>query len=187
MSDVILSLDPSSSCLGWATLRAGRLYLASGRILPKSVKTRKGYEVYGRIESICQQLVALLEREQPTVIVVELTSGNRARRLGQNVSHLSIYGAAVGAVWREAESWAREFVREHRSPCEVTGFLENEWTGQKPKAERIATAALMFQQYQPANDSGGDEADALMLNVWYQQAARMKEAIGEVEVKRLER
>ena len=169
MSDLILSLDPSSSCLGWATMRPGEVYIASGRIMPGHPRTHNGYEAYGRIESICTQLDSLMDREQPTIIVVEVTSGKRAGRLGQNVSHLGIYGAAVGAVWQKATAWSKDFMRDHRIPCTVDVILENEWTSRQPKALRVATAALMFQQYHSAEDPGGDEADALMLNVWYQR------------------
>jgi hypothetical protein len=169
MSDLILTLDPSSTCLGWAKMRLGEMYLGSGRIVPHVQKPRKGYEAYARIDSICAQLFHLLNHVQPSIIVMEVTSGNRAGRLGQNVSHLGIYGVAVGAVWREVKEWSEYFTHRHRIPCTVDLVLENEWTRRQPKADRILTATAMFPQYRAADDEGGDEADALMLNVWWQR------------------
>jgi Holliday junction resolvasome RuvABC endonuclease subunit len=173
----ILSLDPSSTCTGWAVLKPGEVYVASGRLLPVPVRgVPKGYEPYQRIASMCQGLVDLLGHYQPGTIVIEFTSGKRAGRLGTNVSGLAIYGAAVGAIWREAVNWA-----DHNASC-VKGVLENEWTGSRPKFSRgrtvgrVVIAAAMFRNYDPEADKGGDEADALMLGVFYQRQLAINEA-----------
>ena len=172
----ILSLDPSSTCTGWAVLATGEQYLASGRLLPKIVKIEpKGLAPYYRIDAMCLELRKLLEEYRPCEVVMEWTSGKRAGRLGQNVSHLAIYGVAVGAIWREAVNWTGYWT-DRGIPCAVTSYLENDWTRGKPKDHRIQLARMMFtRDYDPSKDAGGDEADALMLNVHHQREERIRQ------------
>jgi Holliday junction resolvasome RuvABC endonuclease subunit len=180
-NDLILSLDPSSTCTGWALLRPGEVYVASGRLLPSRVKVEpKALEPYYRIDAMCLALRKLLDQWRPRYIIMEWTSGKRAARLGQNVSHLAIYGAAVGALWREAVHWTAYWT-DQGVPAAVEGVLENDWTGGRPKRTnskhvgRVEMAAAMFRQYDAQQDKGGDEADALMLGVWHQRELQMSE------------
>jgi len=176
---VILSLDPSSTCTGWAVLAPGEQYVASGRLVSKITQIEpKEFAPYYQIDAMCLELRKLLDGYRPREIVMEWTSGKRAGRLGQNVSHLAIYGVAVGAIWREAVNWTAYWT-DKGTPCAVVSYLENTWTKGQPKGHRIQIAQAMFQQYDPARDSGGDEADAIMLNIWHQREQKLEQAIRE--------
>ena len=176
---MILSLDPSSTCTGWAVMDYGEQYVASGRLLPGHVKIEpKELAPYYCIDAMCLGLHKLLEEYRPQEVVMEWTSGKRAARLGQNVSHLAIYGVAVGAIWREAVNWTAYWT-DKGTPCAVVSYLENTWTQGQAKGHRIQIAQALFRQYDPTRDSGGDEADAIMLNVWHQREQKLEQAIRE--------
>ncbi len=176
---MILSLDPSSTCTGWAVMDYGEQYIASGFLSPPTVQVEPtALEAYYRIDAMCLSLRKLLDQYKPQEIVMEWTSGKRAARLGQNVSHLAIYGVAVGAIWREAVNWTAYWT-DKGTPCAVASYLENTWTKGQPKGHRIQIAQAMFPQYDPERDSGGDEADAIMLNVWHQREQKLEQAIRE--------
>jgi len=175
MNDLVFSIDPSSTCSGWALLGPGEEYVASGRLLPPTVTIEpKACAPYYRIDAMCMALRKLLDQHRPRHVVIEWTSGKRAGRLGMNVSGLAIYGAAVGALWREAVHWTDYWLKQGLAGY-VVGIIENDWTRGQPKARRIPIAAGLFPQYDPEQDSGGDEADALMLNVWYQREQKLRE------------
>ncbi len=63
------------------------------------------------------------------------------------------------------------------NPCQVVLIPENEWTAGRPKMKpsrrgqpsRVDIIAGMFKDYLPEKDPGGDVADAIGLNLYYQR------------------
>ncbi len=167
----IVSLDPSTKACGWAVMEPGRVLIEAGIITPGS---RKG-DSKVRIESLCDQWYTLLSTWMPNEIVIEWTTGHVVRsRHGGAGAGLSIYGMAVGALWRESVWWSR--ARGALEHTEVHAVTENQWTAGRPKmrksgqmlVSRVDIVAGMFPQYRPQDDPGGDIADAIALNCWWQ-------------------
>jgi hypothetical protein len=96
-------------------------------------------------------------------VVIEITSGKVARRArgkGHNGAGLSVYGMAVGYLWRECVAALGE---------SVSTVEENVWTAGVPKDRRARHIATLFPAYRRAKDPGGDVADAIGLGRWYLQ------------------
>ncbi len=163
MNDYLFAIDPSSTRTGWAVLLPGEVYVNSGAIRPSAK-----LPPYSRIGETCDVLLELLGHFDPAVVVIEWTSGKRHDRAPKNISGLGIYGVAVGALWREAVRACPE--------ATIEGVLENVWTGGIPKSHRKQIAAAMFPAYDPSNDLGSDESDALMLGVWWQRESQIRKA-----------
>jgi len=164
---VVLAVDPSSTCTGYAVFDGATLREA-GRLRPRS---EEGAMV--RIATLCADLAELLAAVGPAVVVIETTSGKVAGRLRrQGVSGLAVYGMAVGALWREAVFWAQ--VKPERS---VALVAENVWTAGVPKGRRLALAARLYPQYQGERDKGGDAGDAIMLGRWWIERNSGAEAV----------
>jgi len=171
-ANTVFSIDPSSTCTGWAAMRPQLKLVASGRLLPPDTKA----DAHDRIDAMCLSLRKLLDEYTPRMILIEWTTGHRAGRLGKDVSHLAIYGLAVGALWREAVGWT-EKVTSLGVPAVVMSIPENLWTQGRPKQRtarsrtisRQEIIAATYPQYDPEKDRGADEADAIGLNVWWQE------------------
>jgi len=176
-SNVVFSIDPSSTCTGWAVMKPQLKLVASGRLLPPNTKA----DAHDRIDAMCLILRRLLDQYTPRTILIEWTTGHRARRLGKNVSHLAIYGVAIGALWREAVGWT-ENLTSLEVPAVVMTIPENLWTGGRPKQRTARSKGISRQeiivatypQYDPEKDLGADEADAIGLNVWWQEEQRVR-------------
>jgi Holliday junction resolvasome RuvABC endonuclease subunit len=148
----LLALDPSSTCTGYAIGTSWRHLLEAGKLKPK----RAADKALIRIRTMCWELEKLIEEHAPDRVVVEVPSGKTHHRLGKNVSHLPIYGMAVGAVL--ATCWHLGLVTDTTA--------DNEWTRGKPKDDRKAYIAGMFKSYDASQDKGGDVADAIGLMLW---------------------
>jgi hypothetical protein len=183
VSEKIFSLDPGSKQTGWAVLSyPEQQLLDAGLLLPERTRDTPA----ARLTAMKQDLLALLTLHKPAAIVVEWTSGKViAGRHGGGGAGLPIYGVAVGALWQVCEQWAAE-MRQAGGTCAVVLVPENEWTQGRPKQRRQigGRAALSrvdlierrFPEYIPAQDPGGDVADAIGVNLWYQRKRRMLEA-----------
>ena len=172
MNKIVFAIDPGSKKTGWAVLGAREKLIQAGLLLPDKQSAAPEF----RIHRMCEDLRNLLDELQPAVILIEWTSGKvgRKRHSGGGAG-LAIHGAATGALWREVLAWRRVLPAEQQLEVKVELILENTWTRQVPKADRIEAISVMFPQYLPEQDSGGDIADAIGLNVWYQreQAVRL--------------
>jgi hypothetical protein len=176
MERTILSLDPSSTATGWALLDlAGRI--VQGGII-KSDKLRN--EPQFRIKSMAEEFRQLLNEFGPGIVIIEITSGkvglNRHKGSG---SGLSIYGMAVGYLWAVTDCWLRQLPAEQQGQTQIVPIRENLWCRGISKADRIAAVACEFPEYNPADDPGGDLADAVSLGQWYlkEHRARLVEAV----------
>ena len=170
----MFSLDPGSQRSGWAVMGPEQKLIEAGLLLPS--RTRD--DAAERIRAMKQDLLMLLDQYQPDVIVMEWTSGKVVRsRHGGGGAGLPIYGVAVGALWQVCEQWAGRCLAEN--PCQVVLIPENEWTAGRPKfgpskrgrsgPSRVDIIAGMFKEYDREKDPGGDVADAIGLNLYYQR------------------
>lgn len=164
------AIDPGLTTTGWSAMEDGQVLVAGGLLKPRP---RTG-EVGVRIDSLCEQLYRLLDDYKPLDVVIEVTSGhvNRGRHKGAGAG-LGIYGMAVGELHRQCKWWASLHSHGQCYP-QVHRIEENLWTARRPKVKRVDTARLMFPQYDPAQDPGGDLADALMLNCWFQSQRKLQ-------------
>jgi hypothetical protein len=161
---MILSLDPSSTVIGWALLREPQDLIEAGLIRPNDPKTTPIH----RIRSMAADVRELLTTFVPDEILVETTSGKVGlnRHSGRGAG-LAVYGMAVGAIWHACESWAAPDLFGVGPKPRVHPVEENRWTRGQAKWKRIAAVAGEFSQYDPSTDPGGDMADAIGLACWF--------------------
>jgi len=172
---MIFSLDPSSTRTGWALMKPPEQLIRAGLLLPDKQTAQSEF----RIDAMCQSLWQLMNLHQPKTILIEWTSGKVGKRHKGGGAGLAVHGAATGALWREVLAWLRWQPPENQIDTKVLLVKENDWTRQIPKADRIAAVAAAYREYSPDDDKGGDIADAIGLNVWYQreQAVRLVESL----------
>jgi hypothetical protein len=169
---LLLTLDVSSSAIGWA-LTTGPASLESfGVILPDRPSTATAPE---RIDSMVRKLkYDVYPIGRGAEVCMEWASGKMARRVGR-ATGLSVLGAAQGTIRR---------VLQEMGHSTVYLVSENEWTGSKAKGRRAAEMALRFPAYgefvRTGRDSGYDAADAvgLAVYVWSKVAERRMIELG---------
>jgi hypothetical protein len=150
----VLFVDPSSSVTGYALMRGRYDLMEFGRITPEKDKDRAPV----RIQYFGRELAAIIADGKPDKVVIEITSGKVARgRHGGAGAGLSIYGMAVGYLWRECVA----------AGVEVEPVLENDWTNGVPKDRRLRHIAAQFPDYAAFKDEGGDAGDAIALGQWW--------------------
>jgi Holliday junction resolvasome RuvABC endonuclease subunit len=154
---ILLALDPSSTCTGYAVLsRPGArpaVLVDAGRLTPAQPRAKAAE----RIASMVEQVADLIREHAPTHAVVELPSAHvhRGKRAGGGAG-LAIYGMAVGAVWQAVLG-------------RVGGVAlvdANLWTGRVNKAVRARRIQDMGLGYRMDQDPGLDGADAIGLGLW---------------------
>lgn len=164
MSDaggLVVGLDPSSTVVGYGVLTPSAGFVEAGLLLPDNAKDAS----WVRVMELCDEVETLLERVQPTVVLIEWTRGkvNRHRHHGAGAG-LAVYGTGVGAVGRQCWLWARG-----KRDVTIEAVLENDWTRGVPKGQRQIAMAATYPQYAPhlGEDGGGDMADAIGLAAWW--------------------
>jgi len=150
----LLVLDPSSTCTGYAILNDYGRIIEAGRIKPTGKKS-----AIGRIDEIVQTVVVLLNEHSPDQVLVEITAGKSARRLGGKVQGLGVYGMAVGAI--------RQACRTVVGGENVMSVEENVWTNSVPKRKRLQMLRMTVPEYRAKKDPGGDVGDAVGLGLWW--------------------
>ena len=150
----ILSIDPSSTCSGYAIMEGERSLREAGCLRPRRSTDQAIY----RIAAMARQLEDLIAEHHLRLGVIEITSGKVARRRGGCGAGLAVYGMAVGALF-----WAMFKALDGA----VMTVHENDWTRGIPKRRRARTVEVMFPQYRGIEDPGLDVADAIGIGVWY--------------------
>jgi hypothetical protein len=156
----ILTLDPSSTAIGWA-------HFLDGNLEACGVSRPRGARLWTRIDAailIAERLVhdaRFKDGIDLSDVVIEVTSG---RRYGKH-HQAAIVGLALaqGAVYATAE------VKLFDTPTQVNKVDEQQWTGGKPKTARagfIAQVQPLYRAYQ-RHDNGMDAADAIGLGLWW--------------------
>lgn len=155
---LILSLDPSSTIVGFAFMRFDGSLARAGVIVPAS----RAESSYQRICTMRNDLRGLMNEYKPETILIEWTKGKVGRRRHHGCgAGLAVYGCGVGAIATEAEHWAET------NDAAVEEILENEWTRGVPKNTRQIAIANLYQEYRIENDPGCDIADAIGMAVWW--------------------
>ncbi len=153
-----LGIDSGIITTGWAVLGGLDSLIACDVVRPEHPAAR----VPERIESLCQQLEALLDEYQPDLIILEWDSGKvNPRRHKGHGQGLATHGAVTSALWRESLHWARR-----RAGVTVVTVDENQWTRGVPKEYRAAAVAQMFPAVDWTRDKRHDAADAVAMALW---------------------
>jgi hypothetical protein len=157
----ILSLDPSSTLTGWASMHRSAQLLEAGLLRPDSRRDAS----WDRVCSLSDSLWELLEEVRPGVILVEWTRGKVGKHRHHGVgAGLAVYGCGVGGQGMIARQW----VRAHPG-VRIEAVLENDWTRGISKSDRTAAIIASYPAYaaQASEDVGGDVADAIGLAAWW--------------------
>ena len=150
----VLSIDPSSTCMGYAVMTEAKALVDCGLLKP--LRTRD--PANARIETMVGEAVRLAQEMKPTRILIEDTSGKVGRRHRGNGAGLAVHGKSIG--WLVG--------RLFPLGIPITLVPENDWTNGVQKARRQQIVAVAFRpQYQAAQDKGGDAADAIGLARWW--------------------
>lgn len=104
----------------------------------------------------------LIARYKPDFVLIEFFTEPPKSLGGNRGPALAICGQAYGAVLIAAmkSDWA------DRNPMTLVLPVANTWTKGTTKPER-ALAASRHKNYDPAQDPGGDAADAIMMAEWW--------------------
>jgi len=155
----VLSLDPSSTAVGWAVMASATAIVEGGLITPE----RQAAPYIERVFDIVTDLDLLLDSFEPATILIEIPTGkvHRRKRPYTHGMGLSVYGFGVGAVWLQCHQWCR------RRPSQIIPIFANDWTRGVAKRDRQIAIASMFDHYRIADDPGGDAADAIGMAVWW--------------------
>lgn len=187
-NNLVLSLDPASEITGYAVTEptsdlyrptlheAGRLKGSERRMtiadpVLSQLMNCDAMRAHRRIASICRDVVELMTRWLPAVIVVEVPSGlpGYGSKRGAGAS-LTTYGCAAGEVLRIVSACVTDTaVRMAGYQPLVVQVTERIWTPfRKSKAGgQLACQALYPGQYRPADDEGADISDAIHLGRWW--------------------
>jgi Holliday junction resolvasome RuvABC endonuclease subunit len=164
---LIVALDPSSTCLGFAAFihRGGPFVIGNGNFISAGrIKPRAADPAQTRIDAITDRLLEHMEelRRQfysyDIQVVIEISSGKvNKNRHGGGGAGLATYGDAVGSI---------------RTALRLKGYAtheipENKWTGGHSKDKRKRVAKTIFPLYEPLKDKDGDIADAICLAYWF--------------------
>jgi hypothetical protein len=156
----ILSLDPSSTLTGWASMHRSGQLLEAGLLRPDSRRDAS----WDRVCSLSDSLWELLEEVRPGTILIEWSSGKIGKRHHGLGAGLAVYGCGVGGQAMIAREWARA-----HPGVRIEAVLENTWTRSAPKSHRTAAIVAMYPAYAASagEDAGGDIADAIGLATWW--------------------
>ena len=152
----LLSADPSTTATGYAVLGRdgkGPLLIECGVLLPRKASA----PAITRVCDICDELGGLVKEHRPTCAVIETVASNVYR--GKPTQGLLTYAMGVGIIYGT--------LRTLLAGKPVFGVAPTTWTRGKKKADRMASARMMFPTYDPRQDPGGDAGDAIGLGCWF--------------------
>lgn len=157
----IMGIDPGSYATGMAVIETPQTLLHWE--VAKAPRPRKGqratvHDAIERVELILDQLSEFYCTWEPEQIAIEVPAGHTHGKLKkQRVTHLQIYGIAVGMIIH---------MFKIRRPGEVWCYDEHEWTGDETKERRATMVSRVFPNYDRTKDKGLDGADAIGV-AWY--------------------
>lgn len=161
----ILSLDPSSTCVGYAVMKSdtrGLRLVEGGRMHGKA-----GTSPDARMLAVRPDLIAVLNQFLPSHVLVEMPLQKQYTREQGKRSGLPVWGMAAGSVWAWCVAWAEDQnCREGPSFCRVHA-IDNGWTKGKTKDDRQLAAKIEYPGYDAAKDRGMDVSDAIGMAGWW--------------------
>jgi hypothetical protein len=161
----LLSLDPSSTCIGyavWSDSSGRMIVMEHGRLKPQ----KSTADIQGRIRSLADELAKLVVEFDPDVIVIEVMLGRQYTASGnkQRTTSLPTCAVSMGFMWRVC--------------CGLdatTIAVDNlAWTRGRSKESRKVRARQLCSAYDQKQDQGGDAADAICLGDWYIQRQKQE-------------
>ena len=167
MHKTIISFDPSSTAIGWAVFFDEKLK-GYGVCRPTNKQAHYISRVKDMLYQIDYLVSSVLGIGQPATLLVETPSGHvHAKKKSSGGHGQSIYGFAVGAVYMDFCNYEDHFVAE---PVDA-----NDWTRGIPKQTRTRKIGLLYPEYNPKEDKGGDAADAIGMALWWMQEEKVRE------------
>lgn len=179
---IFLSLDPSSTCTGYAVLERadkGLRMIEAGKLRGKSATSATA-----RVLAMRKELLALLAEVEPEAVIVEMPIEKQYTRTKGKRSSMAVWAGAAWALWVTAVGWAEETNAENISYADGGGLGDDltrivypisntAWTKGTDKELRKAQVKVVCPSYDPADDEGGDVADAVALGMWWDQESRI--------------
>lgn len=151
----LLTLDPSTTRIGYAVMSDHRTLHEAGAIRPAAGEA----DANGRVRSMAGDVAELLREQQPDVVLVEDTGSHvHAGRQGGGAG-LMVYGKGVGYVLRVCDEVAG---------AERVQTVETQvWSRGARKEKRQRQVAAQFSQYDARKDKGCDISDAIAMAQWW--------------------
>jgi len=168
---IVLALDPSSTCSGYAVLE--RTDRTMRMIEAGTLKGKAAASAVDRVLAMRAELLALLCEHRPHVVLVEMPLERQYTRTAGKRSGMAVWAGAAWALWMAAVDWAEQVERERtdlpdgRPPCRIKPVNNTTWATGSTKELRKAHVRAAYPQYDPADDAGGDVADAVSLALWW--------------------
>lgn len=156
-SATILAIDPASVTAGYCLMR-GPQVVEHGVLRAKS-----GLPAALRIESLSDDLAALLRDCRPDVTVIEVMVERQHTRKDERTTSLAVCATAGGVLWGVARVVCREWSGR------VVPMSNIEWTRGRSKEDRKVKASVLCPAYNLEKDAKGDRADAICLADHYRQ------------------
>lgn len=147
----ILSLDPSSTCTGYAVLDDTAV-LDAGLI-----KGTRAAPLLDRLTHMIIEVRDLFNQYAPTDIIIEVPTGKQYTRRPGYQSGLAVWAFAAGTIYGYARTLG----------VPVHGVSNVEWTRGYSKEKRRLAVQAGCKSYDPQRDKGGDVADAIALAWWW--------------------
>jgi hypothetical protein len=163
---MLLSLDPSSTAIGYAVLRSARDVVEFGVIRPDK-KSAPGSQrsPLERIDSMMALLDVVLQRVIGLGVdsaVIEIPG--RHQRKGRGQKGGSAGGGANLMSYALAVGHARQFCLRYL--FNVQSVSSGDWS-RTPKELRRLGVLSTFPKYRELHDPGMDASDAIALGVWW--------------------
>lgn len=155
----MISLDTSSTCSGWAYFEDG-VYKTSNTIALNTKECKKKYKDNSeqRVKDMCLNLLELLNKFQPDIIVVEKLNVSR------NMNATRILAKIIGIVYSHAITHNNCFYYEIQS---------TQWRSQlgmqfgKKRREELKQLSVKYVKDKLGKDVCDDEADAICVGLGY--------------------
>lgn len=163
---MILAIDASSSAIGYAVLGTSGRY--EDRVRSGVISAPSAWAWSLRIRNMTEQLRELLEwalTNNVQYVVVEVPGTVQSTRKDGSRSGGMRYAMAVGAVLQACWGLLPPTIPVITVEAELWTKLGGQRGIKKPR--RVAQLEAVDPTYDSRKDKGGDEADAIMLGVWW--------------------
>lgn len=147
----ILAIDSGSLTVGYA------LMLASQVIEHGVLRAKATLPPPSRMESLSDELEALLRDCRPGVTALEVMVERQHTRKGERTTSLAVCATAGGILWGVARVVCREWGGV------VVPISNVAWTRGSSKDDRKSRAKVLCPAYDAKRDAKGDRADAICL------------------------
>ncbi len=171
----LLSLDPSSTCTGYAVFDGSRL-IEHGTL----TGNKRTDSAITRVLSMRDELLVLLQEHSPGVALIELPLDRQYTRQGGKRSSMPIWAGAAWALWMVLVDESHR-LGEHIEPMAIYPISNTRWTAGSSKQDRQNMVRAKHNSYDPARDTASlDMSDAIALGDWYLLNRQRHDALAQV-------